>query len=173
MSYSVPVKQVHYDGHHFRSTQEARFACFFNELAVDYAYEPDTYEFPLSPESPLLPTHPSNSVKYIPDFYLPSFDVFIEVKAKYPLPIECFKAWSLSQQTNKDVIIMWSLKPRFPAQRAYSLCFYASGDIQMNVCFSQCMGCNAVGLGHCECGNQCVDYSNIKAAQNKALCTVF
>jgi len=149
MPYSVPVKQTHYDGHHFRSLQEARFACFFNELEIDYTYEPDTYEFPLTETSPLLPTHPSNSVKYIPDFYLPTYDTFIEVKGKYPLPIECFKAWALSKQTNKQVIIMWSLKHRITS--GYSIVFYPDGELEMNISFTQCHLCDRIGLGKGQC----------------------
>ena len=56
--YSVPVKPTVYDGHLFRSLNEARFASFLNGLEIEYQYEPTLYEFPLTPTSPLRPTHP-------------------------------------------------------------------------------------------------------------------
>jgi hypothetical protein len=57
-----------YNGYRFRSRLEARWAMFFEKLGIDYRYETEGYEF--------------NGIKYLPDFYLPTFEngCFAEVK---------------------------------------------------------------------------------------------
>ena len=179
MPYSVPVKPVLYDGHHYRSTLEARFACFMNTLGVDYTYEPDTHEFPLSASSPLLMTHPSKSVKYIPDFFLPDFNCFLEIKPKYPETIECFKAWSLAKQTQRMVVIMWKIRPKRGQTRFDSLAFFPDEKLVPNVFFAQCMGCDAIRLcvaspnaRRCACGCTVLGFTcedKIGVAQSTAL----
>ncbi len=69
--------QTEYDGYLFRSRLEAKWAIFFNELGLEYQYEPDGYEF-------------SDNTRYLPDFYLPQVStsasalggLWVEVKAK-------------------------------------------------------------------------------------------
>jgi len=46
----------------FKSIHEARWAAFFDSLNIDWEYEPGWYG------------------DYLPDFYLPDFDEFVEVK---------------------------------------------------------------------------------------------
>lgn len=61
-----------YDGYKFRSRLEARWAVFFNEMGIDYEYELDGMIL-------------SDGTYYLPDFYLPGFHVFFEVKARHLL----------------------------------------------------------------------------------------
>jgi hypothetical protein len=61
-----PIETV-FRGHKFRSRLEARWAVFFSELGIPYEYELEGYEL-------------SNGVKYLPDFYIPSLALHIEVK---------------------------------------------------------------------------------------------
>ena len=61
--------ETHYNGYHFRSRLEARWAVFFDALGVEYEYEKDGI---------LL----RNGEYYLPDFYLPKFETFVEIKAK-------------------------------------------------------------------------------------------
>ena len=53
-------------GCHFRSRLEARWAVFFSELGLKWNYEPEGYELP--------------SGRYLPDFYIPAWDAFLEMK---------------------------------------------------------------------------------------------
>lgn len=85
--------QTHYNGYHFRSRLEARWAVFFDALGVRYEYEPEGYEL-------------SNGLRYLPDFYLPEQDVFIEVKAGKPGDLECKKAYGLACDSKKIVCIV-------------------------------------------------------------------
>ena len=59
--------ETEYNGILFRSRLEARWAIFFDAFNLEWVYEPDCF---------LL----SNNQKYTPDFYLPKFDLYIEVK---------------------------------------------------------------------------------------------
>lgn len=55
-----------YDGYRFRSRLEARWAVYFNHAQLKYEYELEGFDV--------------GGVKYLPDFYLPRFDVHVEVK---------------------------------------------------------------------------------------------
>lgn len=56
-----------YNGYRFRSRLEARWAVFFDALGIEYEYEPEGVRL-------------SNGEYYLPDFYLPYFHSFFEVK---------------------------------------------------------------------------------------------
>ena len=56
-----------YKGHRFRSRLEARWAVFFDSINLQYEYETQGFES-------------DDGEKYLPDFYLPDEDMFIEVK---------------------------------------------------------------------------------------------
>ena len=59
--------QTEYNGLKFRSRLEARWAVFFDNAKIDYEYEPEGYE-------------DEKGKRYLPDFYLPDFDLYVEVK---------------------------------------------------------------------------------------------
>lgn len=65
---TIPAIETSYDGHRFRSRLEARWAIFFNQLKVRYQYEAQGY---LVGE---------RQRPYLPDFYLPTLQVWAEVK---------------------------------------------------------------------------------------------
>lgn len=56
-----------YKDHFFRSRLEARWAVFFDSLKEKWEYEPEGFVL-------------ENGVKYLPDFYIPSLDSYVEVK---------------------------------------------------------------------------------------------
>ena len=60
--------ETEYNGYRFRSRLEARWAVFFDAVSINYEYEPEGYNLP-------------NGTRYLPDFYLPDFNIFVEVKA--------------------------------------------------------------------------------------------
>lgn len=61
-----------YNGYRFRSRLEARWAIFFDAAGIEYQYEPEGFEIECQCYG--------DSDKYLPDFYLPEFDVYAEVK---------------------------------------------------------------------------------------------
>ena len=56
-----------YNGYKFRSRTEARWAVFFDALNIAYQYELEGYDL-------------GDMGYYLPDFYLPDFGMFVEIK---------------------------------------------------------------------------------------------
>ena len=63
--------ETEYNGYKFRSRLEARWAVFFDAAGVRYEYEPEGFE---------VIWGEGEVYRYLPDFYLPDFDVYVEVK---------------------------------------------------------------------------------------------
>ena len=59
--------ETHYNGYRFRSRLEARWAVFFDAAGIKYEYEPQGFEL-------------EDGTRYLPDFYLPEYDYYVEVK---------------------------------------------------------------------------------------------
>lgn len=62
----IKAIDTYYNGNYFRSRLEAKWAFFFDELKIDYKYEPEGYNV--------------NGVMYLPDFYLPKYNCYCECK---------------------------------------------------------------------------------------------
>lgn len=63
-----PIETI-YNGYRFRSRLEARWAVFLDKAGITYEYEPEGFYLP-------------NGIRYLPDFYLPWFKAFVEIKPK-------------------------------------------------------------------------------------------
>lgn len=57
---------TNYNGHTFRSLMEARWAVFFDYFGFRWDYEPFGFE--------------TDDEKYLPDFYVRDFDLYVEIK---------------------------------------------------------------------------------------------
>lgn len=64
-----PIETI-YKGYRFRSRLEARWAVFFDALGIEYEYEPEGYVV-------------SNGFRYLPDFKLKKYEIFVEIKPSY------------------------------------------------------------------------------------------
>ena len=66
---SVRPIETTYRGYLFRSRLEARWAVFFDALGIEWEYEPEGFVLP-------------DGERYLPDFFLPTFDggMYVEVK---------------------------------------------------------------------------------------------
>lgn len=62
----IKAIETAYNGYRFRSRLEARWAVFFDTAGINYRYETEGYTL--------------HGDCYLPDFYLPDFDVHVEVK---------------------------------------------------------------------------------------------
>lgn len=60
--------ETHYNGYRFRSRLEARWAVFFDAAGIKYEYEPEGFVIE------------SYGVAYLPDFFLPRFKTYVEIK---------------------------------------------------------------------------------------------
>lgn len=67
VSNSIKPIETIYNGYRFRSRLEARWAVFFDTLGIQYEYEPEGFKL-------------SDGTMYLPDFYLPTFDYYVEIK---------------------------------------------------------------------------------------------
>ena len=71
----IEAKETIYNGYKFRSRLEARWAVFFDYLRVEYEYEPEGFQL-------------SNGESYLPDFFLPKFKTYVEVKPAHHIFID-------------------------------------------------------------------------------------
>lgn len=61
-----PIETI-YKGYRFRSRLEARWAVFFDACGIAYEYEPEGFTL-------------DDGTNYLPDFYLPEFELYVEIK---------------------------------------------------------------------------------------------
>lgn len=101
-----------YKGYNFRSRLEARWAVFFDSLGIEWEYEFEGYNL--------------DGIKYLPDFYLPTFcgGMYVEVKPKALTPFEFEKAERLARISGKEV---W-LAIGVPEPREYKIVTYNNQD---------------------------------------------
>lgn len=78
--------ETHYGGYRFRSRLEARWAVFFDALGIRYEYEKEGYKLA--------------SGKYLPDFWLPDWKMWVEIKGRTPSEREQRLASELFQATS-------------------------------------------------------------------------
>lgn len=77
-----PIETV-YNGYRFRSRLEARWAVFFDTLQIRYQYEVEGFDL--------------DGVWYLPDFWLPDYQTWFEVKGESPDQEATNKALRLGQ----------------------------------------------------------------------------
>lgn len=85
---SMKAIPTEYDGVTFRSRLEARWAMFLDESNIPWKYEWEGYDL--------------DGYKYLPDFYLPKRDAFLEIK---PGSGEWLKQAMLALHTMKPVLV--------------------------------------------------------------------
>lgn len=67
----VQAIETRYAGCHFRSRLEARWAVFFDTLGIEWQYEPEAFD---------VSCFAGAGLNYLPDFYLPATQTWVEVK---------------------------------------------------------------------------------------------
>lgn len=85
-----------YNGYRFRSRLEARWAVFFDALKIRYEYEKEGFDL-------------GGGLRYLPDFWLPELQCWIEIKPTWR-DREAFvaatrKALALAQSTGHDLYV--------------------------------------------------------------------
>ena len=82
-----------YKGYAFRSRLEARWAVFFDHLGIRWEYEPEGFEL-------------GNGLRYLPDFWLPDWRLWVEVKPGAPDDVARKKAERLAIAKGAPVLIV-------------------------------------------------------------------
>ena len=87
----IKAIETPYRGIKFRSRLEARWAVFFDELKILYLYEAEGFDI--------------DGVWYLPDFYLPAFDTYVEIKPSHDISMnELNKINKLAQYKSLFVV---------------------------------------------------------------------
>lgn len=89
---SVRAITTRYKGYSFRSRLEARWAVFFDHLGIRWEYEPEGFEL-------------GNGLRYLPDFWLPDWKLWVEVKPGPPDDMAKEKAWRLALHTDAPLFM--------------------------------------------------------------------
>ena len=110
----MKARETNYRGCRFRSRIEARWAVFFDTLGIKWWYEPEGFslrfdyknlvaEWGMTKEELLAAGIPQTfkhldgkEYSYLPDFYLPELDYWLEIKGPNPKREEVEKAFMLS-----------------------------------------------------------------------------
>lgn len=74
---AIKAIETSYKGYRFRSRLEARWAVFFDAIGIRWHYELEGFNF--------------DGLCYLPDFYFPDWDVYLEVKPDMPMSDFCDK----------------------------------------------------------------------------------
>jgi len=150
-----------YNGYRFRSRLEARWAVFFDAVKLPYSYETEGYEL--------------EGYRYLPDFFIPDWDAFVEIKGKKPTIDERRKCEALAEASHKPVLLVYGE----PWPNQYKALLYwteddiPSGDfLGTEGVFMQCRRCDCIcfaledepgiayfslSLGHHDEGKNCED----------------
>jgi hypothetical protein len=91
----IKAIETKYNGYHFRSRLEARWAVFFDSLNEPWEYEVEGFEL--------------ESGRYLPDFWLPRLGCWLEIKGQSPTKHEQQLCYELAWATEKPVAIAWGL----------------------------------------------------------------
>lgn len=83
--------ETEYNNRRYRSRTEARWAVFLTNLGIPFDYEKEGYDL--------------NGTWYLPDFWIPTWDMFIEVKGDDPTWNEEKKCVLLARQSGKNVML--------------------------------------------------------------------
>jgi hypothetical protein len=133
----ITVIPTLFDGILFRSRLEARWACFYKTLGINYSYEHEGYQG-------------QNWIRYLPDFYIPHLDCFIEIKGNVPTIKEEEKARFLSDGTNKKCYIFYGSFPKIRDIDNYetdsAICFSPTIGWDNQYRWCECVLCDFLGI---------------------------
>jgi len=128
----TPIETI-YKGYRFRSRLEARWAVFMDTLGVRWEYESEGFNL-------------GRAGWYLPDFFLPDLDIFVEIKPalpadEWPADSVIAKAEALEDQSGKPVVILCG-SPGPIEEGSYNGFLWNDS----NYCWCQCIECGAVGI---------------------------
>lgn len=88
---SIKAIETAYKGYRFRSRLEARYAVMFDALGFEWQYEPEGFDL-------------GEMGYYLPDFFLPKLNVWIEIKGGKATGVELAKCGALFAGKTGEVV---------------------------------------------------------------------
>lgn len=89
-------KVTYFNGFYFRSRTEAAWASIFRMIGAFFEYEPKTFKLP-------------NGELYVPDFYFPELDFWVEVKCEPPNDRSINQIFELSRITKLPCFTLYGI----------------------------------------------------------------
>lgn len=93
---TIDAIETRYKNYRFRSRTEARWAVFFDTIGVAWEYEVQGFHL----------KDDESSVYYLPDFWLPEHEVWVEIKGQRPTDEEDRKARLLARASARPVLLL-------------------------------------------------------------------
>lgn len=144
------------DGYRFRSRLEARWAVFFDALHEPYRYEIEGIK--------------GDGLAYLPDFWLPRWQCFVEVKGELDIQ-GGRKIIMIGNQTDTDHLLVknigdliWSVGPKGPRPKKWAECPFCHCLSIVDDC--DCDGCRADRFKYLDCP-VCSQDKGIKIKKDK------
>lgn len=119
-----------YNGYRFRSRVEARWAVFFDRLEIAYEYEKEGFELDCG--------------RYLPDFWLPAHEAWIEIKGQSPTDEEIVKVCALAVGTER-MVVLFAGELSF-ANKGHFAHPYTGEFVPSCFCWAECGGCRGISL---------------------------
>lgn len=126
-----PIETI-YQGHKFRCRLEARWAVFFDELEILWEYEKEGYDL-------------GDGIYYLPDFYLPEQEYWIEIKGVRPTDKESNNFERFIKGIKQDGFIFFG---QVPGKDDSALAYLAEGVRDNFHQWCECPCCGYLGTQH-------------------------
>lgn len=118
-----------YAGYRFRSRLEARWAVFMDALGVAYDYEREGY--------------PLSNGYYLPDFWLPRQECWMEIKGATPTENEWRSCLFLAERTGYHTLLFaGNIGPDASAEIFFPGCGATDHDYR----WCECLACGEIGI---------------------------
>lgn len=143
--YDIKTIPTLYDGITFRSRLEARWAVFFNLLEIKWFYEYEGYQL--------------EAGWYLPDFWLPNQQMFMEIKPNAPTALELTLCMQLCMMTQKEVYLHPGAIEN-PYARQFNedaVKFYTNGCDDRPYFWCRCAKCGKLGVEFMGCYERLCD----------------
>lgn len=128
---SIKPIETEYSGYRFRSRLEARVAVFFDTLSIKFEYEVEGWDL--------------HGTWYLPDFWLPDLETWVEVKSSVFGFQPMFNAKLATLTTHKKgwFGLVLAGTPEYLQQEQYG---YYNGIYVGRTVFASCPVCQTIGL---------------------------
>lgn len=135
---SLKAIETFYNGYRFRSRLEAKWAVFMDALGVRWEYESEGFDL-------------GDDEWYLPDFYLPDQDIYVEIKPackyqNYPDEDVLNKAFKLEHKSNKQVVILCGMPGPIDEEYNVNNSYQGFTGTDINYFWCECPDCGAIGI---------------------------